>query len=72
MSTSILGREQICERLGVKTWKTALRRLNALGISPTRAGRGMFITDRQLEDAISGARHTAQGGSGREPNWDAL
>lgn len=65
----LLGRKQICEALGHVTWRTAKRRLAALGITPRQAGREAYITDTQLEQAIQG--QTSQS-KPREPNWDGI
>lgn len=65
----LLGRKQICDALGYVTWRTAKRRLAALGITPRKAGREVYITDAQLEQAI-------QGWPGEKPrvtpNWDGI
>lgn len=65
----ILGRQQICDVLGHVTWRTAKRRLKALGITPCKAGREAYITDAQLEKAIQGTPNEKPPAA---PNWDGI
>ena len=64
----ILRRQQICEYLGVATWKTARARLRQLGVEPKRAGREVYVTDAQLEQATGGTQKP----SGFTPKWEDL
>lgn len=65
----LLGRQQICDALGHVTWRTAKRRLAALGITPRKAGREAYITDAQLEQAIQGTPGETPRAA---PNWDGI
>lgn len=64
----LLNRTLICERLGGCTWKTALKRLEVLGLEPRKVGREAYIVEADLEMAISGKKRQAP----EEPDFSVL
>ncbi|MBU2852961.1 hypothetical protein [Acidithiobacillus ferriphilus] len=64
----LLNRTLICERLGGCTWKTALKRLEVLGLEPRKLGRECYIVEADLEMAISGKKRQAP----EEPDFSVL
>lgn len=63
----LLNRALICEYLGGCTWKTALKRLQILGLEPRKLGREYYIVENDLETAISGKNRPSE-----EPDFSVL
>ncbi|MCL4525230.1 MAG: hypothetical protein M1492_01810 [Gammaproteobacteria bacterium] len=65
----LLTRALICERLGGCTWKTALKRLEILGLEPRKVGKEVYLVEDDLERAVSG--HKRQEPT-EEPDFSVL